>query len=281
MVRKAWIYKITSPTGKIYIGSTINYRNRFSKYKALSCTAQTKLYASFVHHGFEKHSFEVLLICTSDVMFELEYYFGLMYNVLSRKRGLNIQLPKVTDKYSCLSQESRDRKSAFMKGRPFSESARLKMIGRKASAETRQRLRDSHLGIRPSAETIEKSRRGNTGKKRSAEFCQLMKDINKGKKMTANMLAATEKYRQTVMKKVIDTTTGKVFKSIAEASKFIGKSQPYVAKMLNGHQRNNTPLVFLSKFIQLQKKPLYNGNLLCRQPVPANLSFGPLRLAAA
>jgi predicted GIY-YIG superfamily endonuclease len=37
------IYKITSPTGKIYIGQTINLLGRIKSYKHLSCKNQRKL----------------------------------------------------------------------------------------------------------------------------------------------------------------------------------------------------------------------------------------------
>lgn len=41
------IYKITSPSGRIYIGSSKNIRRRFYSYKNLHCKDQPKLYNSF------------------------------------------------------------------------------------------------------------------------------------------------------------------------------------------------------------------------------------------
>ena len=76
------------------------------------------------------------------------------------------------------------------------------------------------------------------------------------------------------MKKVIETKTGQVFKSIADACKYIGKTQGYVAKMLNGIQNNNTSLMFLSKFNLLQSKLHYSGNSQLRLRVPPNHCFG-------
>ena len=38
------IYKITNPSGKIYIGQSVNIDNRISSYKNLKCKNQTKLY---------------------------------------------------------------------------------------------------------------------------------------------------------------------------------------------------------------------------------------------
>jgi hypothetical protein len=45
---KIGIYKITSPSAKIYIGSSKNIYFRFLRYKALSNKTQTKLYNSFI-----------------------------------------------------------------------------------------------------------------------------------------------------------------------------------------------------------------------------------------
>ena len=44
------IYKITSPTGKIYVGLSVNTHKRWSKYKRLECINQRKLYNSFKKH---------------------------------------------------------------------------------------------------------------------------------------------------------------------------------------------------------------------------------------
>jgi predicted GIY-YIG superfamily endonuclease len=38
------IYKITSPTNKVYIGQSLDIEKRFVNYKGLFCKQQTKLY---------------------------------------------------------------------------------------------------------------------------------------------------------------------------------------------------------------------------------------------
>lgn len=50
------IYKITSPTGKIYIGQSVNIEKRWnSYYKNLSCKEQRIIYNSLKKHGFENY----------------------------------------------------------------------------------------------------------------------------------------------------------------------------------------------------------------------------------
>ena len=53
------IYKITSPSNKVYIGQSIDIEKRFSYYKRLSCKQQSKVYNSILKYGYENHVFEI------------------------------------------------------------------------------------------------------------------------------------------------------------------------------------------------------------------------------
>ena len=48
------IYKIISPSGKIYIGQSRNIDKRFQQYKRLNCAKQPRLYNSFIKYGIDK-----------------------------------------------------------------------------------------------------------------------------------------------------------------------------------------------------------------------------------
>lgn len=52
------IYKITSPSNKIYIGQTTNYITRCKNYRLLRCENQTKLYPSLLKQlsGIQKNN---------------------------------------------------------------------------------------------------------------------------------------------------------------------------------------------------------------------------------
>ena len=71
------IYKITSPSGKIYIGQSNNINDRISQYKRKKCKQQTILYRSIKKHGWDKHIFEILCQCDSEKLNELEKYIKL------------------------------------------------------------------------------------------------------------------------------------------------------------------------------------------------------------
>lgn len=59
-MKKGYIYKITSPSGRSYIGQTNNIKRRFKTYMRLNCNGQPKLYRSLVKYGYTNHNFDIL-----------------------------------------------------------------------------------------------------------------------------------------------------------------------------------------------------------------------------
>lgn len=100
------VYKITSPSGKIYIGSTINWRERLASYKRLDCKQQLKLFNSLKKYGPDKHLFEVIEYCSKEDVRQKEHYYGHLFNVLS-KSGLNHKLPKFGEGFISVSEDVR------------------------------------------------------------------------------------------------------------------------------------------------------------------------------
>jgi len=84
------IYKITSPTNKVYIGQSTNILFRFGAYKRLNCKKQTYLYNSFLKHGVENHTFEIIEECSIDILNEREVYYVELYDTFNSKNGLNL-----------------------------------------------------------------------------------------------------------------------------------------------------------------------------------------------
>lgn len=105
------IYKITSPTGKVYIGQSVDVQKRFKVYERLHCKNQTKLHNSLVKYGFSKHIFEVVEECTIEQLNERERYWQDFYNVLS-ENGLNCRLTEAEDRSGRVSPETVARKVA-------------------------------------------------------------------------------------------------------------------------------------------------------------------------
>ncbi len=74
------IYKITSPTRRIYIGKSVNFKSRLNRYKNLNCKSQTKLYRSLNKYGFNNHTVEIIESCTKEELNEKEKYWIKFYN---------------------------------------------------------------------------------------------------------------------------------------------------------------------------------------------------------
>ena len=129
------IYKITNPTGKIYIGCTIDLKRRFSEYRRLSMIGQRKLYNSLKKYGYENHIFEIIEECEENILHEREIYYINHYNCIAE--GLNIRLGNRNGR---LTEETKQKISESLKGRPVTwETYGSK--GYKYTDEQKQKMR--------------------------------------------------------------------------------------------------------------------------------------------
>ena len=132
------IYKITSPSGKIYIGQSINIEKRFSNYYTLkkSTKNQIRLYNSFIKYQVENHIFEIIEECNIDLLNERERYWQEHFNVIG-KNGLNCQLTNTLIKKKLVSFETKNKMSIAKKGKKqtieHKNKVTLSKIGRKLS----------------------------------------------------------------------------------------------------------------------------------------------------
>lgn len=136
------IYKITSPTKKVYIGQSININERIKYYKNLNCKPQKALYSSLIKYGFDNHKFEILELCEVEQLNEKERYYQDLYQAVG-KNGLNLILTKTNIKPRVYSLETRKKMS-------------ISQTGKKALFCTRYKQRLKALGRKQSKETIEK-----------------------------------------------------------------------------------------------------------------------------
>jgi group I intron endonuclease len=152
---KSGIYKITSPSGKIYVGQSVNIRHRIGQYKRLrNCHEQARLYNSFLKYGVDAHSFEVLEYCSIDLLNERELFY--MTEFSCRDSGLNI---RHGGSNGALSEETKLKISQANKGKKHSAETKKKMsdiqkanpvnywLGKKRSADDIKKFSDSHIGM--------------------------------------------------------------------------------------------------------------------------------------
>lgn len=82
------IYKITSPSGKIYIGQSSNIKRRMIEHKYRSKSKNLKLYSSLRKYGIDNHKIEVLFLSKDkDEKNKMESFYINQFDTI--KNGLN------------------------------------------------------------------------------------------------------------------------------------------------------------------------------------------------
>ena len=212
---KICVYKITSPSKRVYIGSTINFQSRIRYYKTLRCQSQPRLYRSFVKYGFDKHKIEVLCECDIENVRQTEAYYGHLYNCLG-EHGLNCNLPPHGSGFISKSEQT------LIK---IGNAAR----GREVTLETREKHRIALIGKVCSIETRKKISASNSGKKLSDERKKRISQIMMGHKMSK------ESIRKGVIKRshiFLNIETGIYYCGRKEAAFSIGISESAFANRM-------------------------------------------------
>lgn len=125
------IYRIISPTGKIYIGQTIDFELRIKHYQKLRCKNQTKLYYSLNKHGFKNHAIGIVRECSHEELNKFEKYYIDLWNTFNSKFGLNLR--DGGDGHGKMSDESKKKMSLSRIGKKLSETTRNKLLLRDAN----------------------------------------------------------------------------------------------------------------------------------------------------
>jgi group I intron endonuclease len=122
------IYKITSPTSRVYIGQSNNIERRFkSYYQMYGCLKQIRLYRSFNKYGVKNHKFEILEECSFEELNNRERYYQDKYNVLG-KNGLNCILTDSNLKKKVLSEKTKLKIKNSMTGKIKNKETKDKIV---------------------------------------------------------------------------------------------------------------------------------------------------------
>ena len=170
------IYKITSPSGKIYIGQSRDINRRKRNYKNCRCKNQIILYNSLLKHGLDNHIFEIICECSELELNKLESINIKKFNTFNSEYGMNLTSGGDHSKHS---NETKRKISKRNKGRVCSEGTKRKIsiankgkrLGMKSSKETKIKLSISHKGK-------------GLGKKLTDEHKQKISNSHKGKKLS-------------------------------------------------------------------------------------------------
>lgn len=165
----AGIYKIQSPSGKIYIGQSRNIHRRWSEHKYSSNKKKNMvLYRSICKYGFELHKFSIIHRLPKDVSDEVLTNYEQIYMDAYKDCGFELlnTAPAAGSTKGMLgktaSLETRIKQSIAHKGKKFgrmSESHKANLskalkgtkasVGRILSEETKKKIANSLLGNTP------------------------------------------------------------------------------------------------------------------------------------
>jgi len=270
------IYLIVSPTGRRYIGSSNDIAKRWCKYKNLLCTSQLALYNSFVKHGVGNHKFEVIYECNVEEIYYWERVFGDIYLSLHTYGGLNMNLPSLGDKRTCISEETRKKhseRSIRVHGTPEAKAKRSALVKvifntpeakkhnsertkkrfenpeerRKASERAKKQFSTVEARI-ANSERMKKHFSNPEERKKASERTKLSMANNP--EMVKRIAAFTkERLKDTanhpMSKKVINIETNEVFSSVKDAALSINMNPNILRSRVSGRTPNNTIFRFL------------------------------------
>ena len=170
------IYKITSPSGRVYIGEASNLKIRCSYYlNPNRIKGQRAIYNSLVKYSPENHKLEIVELCNYDILLERERYYQEIYD--SVENGLNCFLTSTESKKMVWSKETITKMSKNQMGEKNS------FFGKKHTKESLKKISESQMG----------EKNHNYGVKHSDEYKRIQ-SISNSKKLL----------------KVIDTETGQI-----------------------------------------------------------------------
>jgi group I intron endonuclease len=203
------IYKITSPTGKIYIGQSVNFESRKYQYKSSWKNKSQKhlgpkLYNSLQKHGYENHTFEMIEECLVEQLNEKETHWKQYYlNLIGWK---NVLFCELFDNG----------------GGPKSEDTKQKISisnkGKITSDETKIRMSITHKGRIRSQETKDKISKSNKGKKKSKIHIENM--LKNRDNLIKGVILANSK---PILQYDLEGNFIKEWDSITNAKKHLGK----------------------------------------------------------
>lgn len=142
------IYKITSPSGRVYIGQSRHIKRRWREIKN-SRIKNSELPDSFKQHGYSNHSFEIIHELPKDVDRSIMHEYEILYIDLHRNAGFD--LFNISDGGRLVPEW-------------ILKNLHEKNTGRTVPDEVRERIRKTMTGVKHTPERIEAGRIGRIGK---------------------------------------------------------------------------------------------------------------------
>lgn len=228
------IYKITSPSGRIYIGKSKDILDRWYKYKKLRCKSQPLIYRSLLKYGAESHIFEVIEECCIDNLSSRERYWQDFYDVMSK--GLNLRLSSSEDISGYLSEDTKQKMSKnharYWTGKTGENNPHY---GKPKSEEHKKKVSDTRI-----EKGLAKGENNPMfGRNHSEETRKEWSIKRKNKNLNCDNPNA---------KKVIDKVTKEIWCSIKEAAEKNNLKCDTLKAYFSGKLKNKTNLELLDRY---------------------------------
>lgn len=227
------VYQITSPSGSIYIGKTVNFRNRMYSYQSLHCKKQPKLYNSLAKHGFKAHVVEIIWQgdCNELELGIIEMFWIQVKDSIAT--GMNLTKGGEGAAGYKMSNEQRQKISELMKNRKWTDNqrqlakARMKADNPMKSEDSRKKLSESRKGIKFS----EEHKRKLLSNLNTLEARQKAANSKKGKRIGGDNHNSRKVYQKNGEVVVAE------YDSAASASRATGIQRVNITKCCTGNRR--------------------------------------------
>ena len=253
---------------KIYVGSSINLKNR--KWKHFNLLSKGKHPNAHLQNAYNKieklypegaakyFEFRILeekeaIVDKKELKRQLLFLENLELDKYKNEHGgidhdrcYNINIKAGSNLGTIFTKEHKDRISVALKGtkksEEFKEGCRQRNLGRKNSEKqnnllsARMKGNKINLGRIISEEEKIKIGRANKGKKHSEETKQKLREINLGRKHTEETKNKMRKPKLRLNKKVINLTTGEIFDSLTKAGEYCGIHSSGITHACKGKQ---------------------------------------------
>lgn len=138
------IYKITSPTGSVYIGQSSDIVKRWRYYSSVySKSSQPRLFNSFRKYGVSAHSFEIVHELPVDVSRDVLNSYEVFYISLYKNTGVKMLNIKGGGSHGAHSAETKEKMSRARKGRAQSPETVEKRV-QQMRGKKRKPMREEH-----------------------------------------------------------------------------------------------------------------------------------------
>lgn len=152
------IYKITSPSGRVYIGQSWNIRKRWNEHKWPKSKSRgiIKLENSIKKYGFAAHTFEIIHQLPADVDQSVLDTYEILYTYQYKSIGVPMLNIKIGGRGGKHSEETKAKLKISNSGRKHSDECKRKIslanTGRMLSDEAKQKISIANSGKSPSLE---------------------------------------------------------------------------------------------------------------------------------